>query len=90
MNVQYAENIEDVKEAYDDSFEEIQGILESLCDDFISGEKIWQAIKTDFGFLYSSLIDILEIYPYNNVNLQPEEQEQVVKYGKEKLNHILI
>ena len=85
MNVQYAENIEDVKEAYDDSFEEIQGILESLCDDFISGEKTWQAIKTDFGFLYSSLIDILEIYPYNNVNLQPEEQEQVVKYGKEKI-----
>ena len=28
MDVQYAENVEDVKEAYDDSFEEIQGILE--------------------------------------------------------------
>lgn len=85
MDVQYADSVEDVKEAYDDSFEEIQEILESLCDDFTSGEKTWQAIKTDFGFLYSSLISILESYPYNNVNLHPEEQEQVIKYGKEKI-----
>lgn len=85
MDVQYAENVEDVKEAYDDSFEEIQGILESLCEDFISGDKTLQAIKTDYGFLLASIVSILDSYPYNNTNLQPEEQEEVVKYGLNKL-----
>ena len=85
MDVQYADNLDDVKDAYEDSFEEIQEILESLCESFISRDKTWQEISTDFGFLKASLIDILDNYPYNNFNLHPEEQQEAIKYGLEKL-----
>ena len=85
MDVQYADNLSDVKEAYDDSFEEIQDILESLCERFISRDETWQELKGYFGFLGSDLHSILDSYPYNNIRLHPEEQEAAREYGLEKL-----
>ena len=90
MDVQYADNINDVKEAYDDYFEEIQDILESLCERFISRDETWQELKGYFGFLYSDLLSILDSYPYNNIRLHLEEQEAAREYGLGNLSHILI
>tara|TARA_B100000780_G_C21005783_1_gene402577 strand:- start:335 stop:787 length:453 start_codon:yes stop_codon:yes gene_type:complete len=84
-DVQYSDNLEDVKDAYDDSLEEIQEKLESLCDDFISRDRTWQDIKLDFGFLSGFLTSIESSYPYNNYNLHPEEQEEAVAYYKQQL-----
>jgi|TARA_B110000483_G_scaffold242529_1_gene328672 hypothetical protein len=80
VDVQYAEDLGAIKEAIDDSFENMQAEYEELCD-----SKRNSANKSDFIMLNGKLASIMSSYIENNTNLSFDEQKTAQDYAEQTL-----